>query len=504
MEQNFVSNTINLNNNVNSTIPGGYQQPVYAQPQQPVQVQAPVIEQPAQQPMTYQPVSSGILSAPVETIYTQQPYQPTTTIPQPVVQQTVIQQPVQVQASVQEAAPQVETQPVVQEQPKVEGPQVFDKFMIRTDTLREFISNASKVANCNSIIEISSVILLEFSPNGFKMYATDNNIVLTQRDPSVRYMTEFSIGIDAAKFPKLVSKLTSEYIELVPRPENRTVELYSDENKFILAEKYDNDTGSSPIILENKQQINEAIPEKVDISKLSEMAKRAISLIGQETENSEPGYGSVYCSKYICATNRSSIFGCANSSILSNYEFYLTKSAVGLLASLPFSKETSIGFMKAENGEYLKIFIYDDNTFMSAPLDVLPDTYPLETINNALSTELAERYAVNKTKLYNAIDIAMLFLDGLQDRNGCNFKYDATTKKLHVRNYNGSTNQKVNVVSDSMKSREFNIDISAALRAVNNCDTEDIVIEIHPVDNSYIVIRNNGIIQVLSMVADNQ
>ncbi len=74
-------------------------------------------------------------------------------------------------------------------------PIIMNTLKLKTSKLNEFLSNGAKRSNNNPKQPLSQVIQLKFSDKGFEVISGDGINVLSQKDETVRFTQDISIGI---------------------------------------------------------------------------------------------------------------------------------------------------------------------------------------------------------------------------------------------------------------------------------------------------------------------
>lgn len=502
---NLSSQTINLNNLNNGVIPPVQSTPVATN----VSVESPVYNQPNTSNTVVSNPGINYVPNPVTTIpngvtinQVQQPVtnivqQPAQVTPQYVSSESVVvtgtvnTQPV-TESAVQNVAPVSEATPAVQQ------PQIFDNYKIKTETLRNFLNNAVKVAIGEARIMLTTVIMLEFSNNGFKMIAADGDLVLVQKDSNCKFTNELSIGVSADLFPKLVSKIDSEYVELVPDASNRTIKVIADNDEFILSEIYDTQTGEVVNIDDRSNSLNTS-PIKFNFDEFKDIIKKANILSGNGNVNNE--LGGIYCAEKICTTDKSNAFGSNNLPELKDETFYLSAKYVKVLVQLDFGTETTLSFQRAEDGVNKAVAINSDSVYFFGALDPTIDQFPVDNVRALLKVDFDNSITISRSKVVSILDKAALFLVENQDDSACSISIDGGASSITIRNFNGSTKQTINVNGVNIPTTSFNINIKNTIKSLNNFDSDQVTLKVgNENSGEFIILQDEKIKQLLSMV----
>lgn len=447
-----------------------------------------------------------------QTNYIPQPAQPvvntqptySTSIPQPTQPQVQPQQPVQA-APVQPTQPQVEqtaqpVEPVKQQQPQPIKQAVekinTDKYIIRLSELKDMVKNACNLAVSVDGITLTTLIQLMFTKDGLVMKATDNDNILIEKNPNITYNQEISIAVRSELFQKLVNKLNTEYIELVPDTQSRIVTIIADEDKFQLTEVYDQEDGQSinidnPFYTEGESGIpfdGSALKDRLDTVKSFTSTTNVYAVLT-----------GVYLSDKIYATNRDDMICVPNLPELTGETMYLTDKFVKAFTAMSFTGETKMYVQKDENGLATSVTIFDDNKILSGPVNPDIDKFPIEPLRRLLSKDLSNIFSIDGNKLYSKLDIATLFVNSIQDKDTLDVSTLPQETALNIKTRNGASNTilKLNIVDPNkaeLKSQQFGLFLTGMLNILKNIDRTDVKMSIgnSDVEGETVVIIYSG------------
>lgn len=499
--------TMNLNNMSGAQPPVFSSQPMQtvAQPQSnmnvnvglgygaPAQVNEQVNSQAYQQ--VVQQTQTNFIPQPVQPIQPVQPQQIPT--PQPV-------QPIQPQ--VEQTSQAVE--PVKEQQPQSIKQAVekinTDKYIIRLSELKDMVKNACNLAVSVDGITLTTLIQLMFTKDGLIMKATDNDNILVEKNSNITYNQEISIAVRSELFQKLVNKLNTEYIELVPDTQSRIVTIIADEDKFQLTEVYDQEDGQS-INIDNPFYTEGVNGIPFDGNALNDRLSTVKSFTS--TTNVYAVLTGVYLSDKIYATNRDDMICVPNLPELTGETMYLTDKFVKAFTAMTFTGETKMYVQKDEDGIATSVTIYDDNKILSGPVNPDIDKFPIEPLRKLLSKDLSNIFSIDGNKLYSKLDIATLFVNSIQDKDTLGVTTLPQETALNIKTRNGASNTvlKLNVIDPTkseLKPQQFGLFLTGMLNILKNIDRTDVKMSIGNSDvagETVVIIYSGDYIALSSM-----
>ena len=502
--------TMNLNNMSGAQPPVFSSQPMQtvAQPQSnmnvnvgsgygaPAQVNEQVNSQAYQQ--VVQQTQTNFIPQPVQPIQPIQPVQP---------QQILTPQPVQpVQPQVEQTSQAVE--PVKEQQPQSIKQAVekinTDKYIIRLSELKDMVKNACNLAVSVDGITLTTLIQLMFTKDGLIMKATDNDNILVEKNSNITYNQEISIAVRSELFQKLVNKLNTEYIELVPDTQSRIVTIIADEDKFQLTEVYDQEDGQS-INIDNPFYTEGVNGIPFDGNALNDRLSTVKSFTS--TTNVYAVLTGVYLSDKIYATNRDDMICVPNLPELTGETMYLTDKFVKAFTAMTFTGETKMYVQKDEDGIATSVTIYDDNKILSGPVNPDIDKFPIEPLRKLLSKDLSNIFSIDGNKLYSKLDIATLFVNSIQDKDTLGVTTLPQETALNIKTRNGASNTvlKLNVIDPNkseLKPQQFGLFLTGMLNILKNIDRTDVKMSIGNSDvagETVVIIYSGDYIALSSM-----
>lgn len=431
------------------------------------------------------------------------PQQPVTANPTPI--NTTAQQPVT--NIPQQPQPQVNNIP--QQQSTAAKPEPVkqniesDKFIIKTEDLKEMVKNACLLTKNVDGLLVTQVVQLVFSREGFIIKSTDKTNVLVQKNTSIKYNEDLSIAIKADLFEKLVNKLVTEYVEILFDSETRVITLITGESKYQFAESYDAVDGQNINIEDNFYNESEQF-----ITFDGNAFKERINQVSSFTSSKdvEAVISGVYCADRIYATNRNDIAVVANDPKLVNETFYLMDKYTNILTQLSFVGETQIGFNKDETGKITSLTIKDDTKMLSGPTNPDVALFPVSTLQKLINIDLGNEFEIDANQLFSILDTAKLFINAIEDKEVIEVQVQDETKTLVIKTKNGSsvsrfTLKPVDPTRVKLINHSFGLFITNTLEVLKNIDRSKVTISIGCLtsDNSFIIVRSQGAVILTSM-----
>lgn len=496
--------------------------PVQAQPIQPTPQPIPNNVQPTPQPQTVAQVAQQQANdfAAAQAVYTTttagNPIQQVNTIPQPV--QEVAQAPVFGNAQPQpqvNTVPQpvvTETQPVTEEPVKRQEPQqaveevkpkepiVTKDFIMRREDLVKLINNASKVAICSPGVHITSIVQLMFTPDGLIVKTTDNQNTLTQIDRSIKYENEISLGINITLFKEVITKLDTEFIELRPNLENRTIMICADGDEFRIPEQYDSASGEV-ITVEDQYNTNGEFNAVVDYDIFKTKVDSATTFMG--SNNVQATMCGVYCSDRIIATDGFCAYSTPNVPALTNEKFYLTEKYLKAMSSLSFDGEVTVSLIKNEAGDVIALNIHDDKMALAGPSNPDISAFPLEDIMGVINRNLNNKCSIDANKFTKSVQLVKLFQSQSADHGLDRYLVSNTEKKFTIRDRGGATVQNVPITplnNNDLPDLDVKFANTEIQRALSNVNAENLTVSF---DEAFIKLEYDDVVEFVTTKEDD-
>lgn len=389
------------------------------------------------------------------------------------------------------------------EEVKTEEVKVLDNFKIKTEKLLQFLNNAGKVSTNNPRIPVSSLLQLKFSENGFELIAGNGRDILVQKDNSVSFTQDLSIGINAETFSSLISKIYDEYIEIKFDATNRTINVIADDGVFKLPEKYEINTGealSFPI-----DKTFDTIPT-ISIN-AEDLRKKITKMIVFSAENNvRSELCGLYLTDKIYATDADTFVLIDNIPELANYTLFIAKDLATIISNLDFGSKAQIGLLNGDNTDFVKyIKLVNENQTMTlyayAREESEYNDYPVDAMNDLANVDYSSSFKFNRSRLINNLEKANLFTTQI-DKDS--FYLAAMSGNLNIKTINGSSSANMNIISNENIDIKNKLDLNNFIKVLRQFESEEIVFKFNKENLSIIAVEDteNKIAAIISVQND--
>ena len=303
---------------------------------------------------------------------------------------------------------------------------------ISTQRLKDATNKAIKGAGFNNLIPLTSMIGLKLSDGALKLSTTDMTNTLTVIIDKVAG-EDLSVTVDADKFGKLISKITSEDVDLS----------LVDDNLVIKA----NGTYKLPLISDEEGLVEfplvEVKPTHGEVMLTSIMSAYNINKSALAKTMEQPSLTGYYCGEKVITTDALVItfndFKMFNNN--NGDEPLLISSQ--MMQLLKLNDKEKIEF--SVNGSELQ-FVTDNVIVSGAMLEGIED-YPVEAISQYLDEAFESSCKVPKGLLLDVLDRLALFIEPY-DKNGAYFTFGRKGINIHSKK-DASTEVIHNVASEN-------------------------------------------------------
>ena len=290
---------------------------------------------------------------------------------------------------------------------------------ISTNLLQDMVSKAIKGAGNNKLIPITSLIGIEILEGKLILKTTDgsNHLYITEKLEG-DYSNFYSI-VNADMFSKLVSKTTSEYIEL-NNNESYLEFVGNGSYKLEIPVNADGDIIKFP-----QFNIREDIaPQQISISGLKNMLTSAKVSVAKTME--VPCLTGYYISDKVVSTNREMI--CLIEDTISKEPILVSSPMAELLQLF---EGADLAFVKDEN----KLMFETENVILFGKELEGKDIYPVAAVENLAKSNYDNLIVVNKQDLLIVLDRMALFVTDY-DKNGVFLKFTSDGLEIRSQKYN--------------------------------------------------------------------
>ena len=285
---------------------------------------------------------------------------------------------------------------------------------ISTKLLQEMVSKSIKGAGNNNLIPITSLLVIEVLANKLTLKTTDGSNYLYVKELLEGEYEDFYSIVNADKFAKLISKTTSEYIEILN--ENSYLSINGNgKYKLEIAVNSDKEIVKFPTF-----DIKDIpAPKQLDANQLKNLLKSAKVAVAETMEI--PCLTGYYVSDKVVTTNREMV--CLIEDNLTTESILISSSMAELLQLLDGN---DVSLIKDDNKllfETNKISIYGKELEGK-------ELYPVTPVENLAKSTYDNSVIVNKNDLLNVLDRMELFVTD-NEKNGVYLRF--TNEGLEIQ-----------------------------------------------------------------------
>lgn len=269
---------------------------------------------------------------------------------------------------------------------------------VKTAQFQSLVTKAMTAASCNKMLPITSLLEISLHEGTLTLSATDslNTVYVRAGDISGE---NFYVVVNAEIFAKLISRITSEEVEILV---DKYKLMVNGNGKYIIELPVDSD--GELIHLTNKAEWENPI-EPIYVKRTALMLaleSGKASLDSAASKNASDCYQGYYMGKKVITTDTMQMCG-IDIEMFPERPILLRPETMDLIKNL--------------DGEDVSVFIDDMNikfetagcTIVSLIMDSIED-YKVEAIESVLAAEFNSECKVNKAELLNALDRATLFV----------------------------------------------------------------------------------------------
>lgn len=301
---------------------------------------------------------------------------------------------------------------------------------IGTEQFKEAVGKVIQGASFNKLLPITSMIgLKKFNDGRLFISTTDmtNSLDVIIKTDSKE---EFDATIDAETFSKLVSKLTSEEVEL------------SVEDSTLIVKA--NGTYKFPLISDEDGFVSFPVNENIDGNEKEVLLSTVMSVYNSNEPAlaktlEQPCFTGYYCGKETVSTD--GIVITFNNKSISVEDNPLLISAQAMLLLTLNSKEK---IKLIQNNDKLQ-FVTEDIIVTTSELEGIED-YPIEQINKYLEEPFNSKCKISKELLLDILDRLSLFVEPY-DKNGAYFTF--TDKGITIHSKKGASTETIKYIESS-------------------------------------------------------
>lgn len=355
-----------------------------------------------------------------------------------------------------------------------------------TSRMKEAVNKAIKGAGFNNLIPITSMIGIKLSNGKLRLLTTDMTNTLCIIIDKVSGV-DMDITVDADKFGKLISKTTSEDIELLIIDDVLSIKangtykipLISDEDGLI----------SFPDI-SNLSEIKE-VDCKTKLSSVMQAYNINKSALAKTLEN--PALTGYYCDESVISTdanvitfNQFKMFDIENPILISAQQMQL------LTLNTKEDIEVYIGKTDVQ-------FVTEDVVIDGALMEGIED-FPAEEVNAYLGEAFTSMCKVPKDLLIGILDRLSLFIEPY-DKNGAYFTF--TRKGINIHSKKDASTEVINYV-ESKGFEPFVCCVDIPMLKEQLQANPDDTVKIYYGNENALKIESGKVIQVIALLEDEE
>lgn len=356
---------------------------------------------------------------------------------------------------------------------------------IATNLLKEVVNNSLKGTSNNALIPITQMIGIKLNNNKLHLLSTDMTNTLEMTLDKV-LGDDIDITVEAEKFGKLISKMTSPEIDLSVKDDVLIVK--------------GNGTYKIPLISDEEGLVS--FPEIPKIEATEQLTVKLSSIMSAFNINKsalaktleQPCLTGYYCGDNVISTD---------SMVITFNKFNMFNSKQPLLISPQMMNLMSLfknEDIKVTLGGADELIIYDDNIMIYGTLLEGIEDYPVEEISRYLDVAFDSYCKIPKALLLSVLDRLQLFIEPY-DKNGAYFNF--TRKGLNIHSRKDASTETINYIeSHEFKPFTCLVDIPM-LKEQLQAYPEDTV-KLWYGDDNAIKLECGKVIQVIALLEDEE
>lgn len=355
---------------------------------------------------------------------------------------------------------------------------------VGTIKLQEMVSKAVKGASCNKLIPITGLMAIELANRTLTLTTTDASNTLKVIEQNIEG-EDFYIVVQADVFSKLVAKTTSESITIKLKENSLEVKGNGTYNIDLPLDEEGN------LIKFPDYKFDAAKCEKGEIQLSTVKAILGANKVALAETMEVPCLTGYYMGEGVVTTDSFKV--CKTAIKVSKNPMLLTAEMVNLLSIISDEK---IKFQKS--GKKL-LFTTPSVVVYGTELDGIED-YPIEAIENYVSSEFGSMCKVSKAALISVLDRLMLFVS-TYDKNGV---YLTVTKDGLVCSSKKSTGKELIPFQGSTNFKAYTCCIDIQLLYTQVAAQASEVVELWYGHDSAIKMVSGNITQLVALLEDDR
>ena len=355
---------------------------------------------------------------------------------------------------------------------------------ISSERLKEAVNTAGKGCGYNKLIPLTELIGIQLKDGKLKLYSTDMTNFLTVTVDKVSG-EDTNICVEAEKFTKLVSKITSSEIEM-------------DINEDSLVVK-GNGVYKLPIIMDEEgivefPQNKEIVINSGEVKLTSVLSAYNINRNALAKTLEQPYLTGYYCGEKVISTD--SIVITFNNFSMFGKDFEPLLISPQMMYLLTLNNEEDIKF--GVDGDNL-VFSTSNIEIRGPKLSGIED-YPIDAINEYLNVNFESKCKISKQLVLDVLDRLSLFITQY-DKNGAYFTFGR--KGLKIYSKKDSSVETVNYIeSDNFTVFTCLVDIVMLKEQLQACPEDTITIWYG--NENALKLEAGNVIQIIALLDDEE
>lgn len=351
---------------------------------------------------------------------------------------------------------------------------------ISSERLKEAVNTAGKGCGYNKLIPLTELIGINLNEGKLKLYSTDMTNFMTVTLDKVSG-EDANICVEAEKFTKLVSKITSSEIEMNMNEDSLIVKA--------------NGVYKLPIIMDEEgivefPQNKEIVINSGSVKLTSVLSAYNINRNALAKTLEQPYLTGYYCGEKVISTD--SIVITFNDFSMFGKDFEPMLISPQMMYLLTLNNEEDIKF--GVDGDNL-VFSTDNIEIRGPKLSGIED-YPIDAINEYLNVNFESKCKISKQLLLDVLDRLSLFLTQY-DKNGAYFTFGR--KGLKIYSKKDSSVETVNYIeSDNFTSFTCLVDIVMLKEQLQACPEDTITIWYG--NENALKLETGNVIQIIALL----
>lgn len=357
---------------------------------------------------------------------------------------------------------------------------------LETKTLKELSSKAYSVCSFDKMAPLTELMEIDIKKDKITIRSTDSITNLFVSADIKDNEEEMRVVVDANIFNSLISKITTDYIEL----DITDKALMINGNGIYYLDIRVDENGE--IIKFPEINIEEAKASK-DINLIELRKKLSICRAAIPDNFDAPELNNYYLKENVIATNAYKITSIVNSDDIKEEELFITKELGNILIGLDYG---AAKYYKEDN----KLYIIGPNFKLVGNIGKDLDKYPLNEIKLKLNDTFTYKAKITKALLLGLLDRLSLFVSEY-DANSINILFLPDKMKITSKKKTGDEDISYKEKVEGLTEFSCNVSILNLKSQLESLPGEEIEIHFGGNEDSIKIIDNN-ITQIVSLMME--